>query len=358
MKYRTSNLLDAESINTAATKSIDIDTTDVISRICIEAKVTNASSTPTAHPAKVITKIEVVDGSDVLYSLSGIEAQATDFYDEGHLPFGIVEYESAVQCKQWYHVNFGRYLWDNELGLDPNRYKNLQLKITHSRGAGGSAPTTGDMSVWTRQFDEKKVNPSGFLMTKEHYAYSLTSSAVEQIDMPLDYPIRRLQVHSLGAGNGFTDQVSRLTLTEDNDKRIPFNQEYTRNLIKMLEKPRGVEEQIGYLGTGSALTAYCAPTYEMYGVAVGRSASQTTNIVSQGAGGTVSLTGDSSEGVQVMLKGSCPHGALGIPFGDQNDMTDWYDVTKLKNLKLKLTAGSSVVASSTAEVVTQQLRRY
>lgn len=81
MNYRLANILAEEAATTAATKTLDINLADPISRIVVQMKGLNSSGVPTAHPAKMISKIELVDGSDVLFSLSGVEAQALNFHN-------------------------------------------------------------------------------------------------------------------------------------------------------------------------------------------------------------------------------------------------------------------------------------
>jgi len=358
MNTRFTEILASESINTAATKVIDVDLADPISRISIRVKGTNNGSTPTAHPAKMVSSIELKDGSDVLYSMSGIEAQAVNFFDQGKLPFNILEYENNVQCCATYHLDFGRHLWDEQMALDPNRFQNTKLFITHNKASGGSSPDAGTMMVAAHAFDEKKVSPSGFLSNKEHYTYSLTDSAVETIDMPVDHTMRHMSIMSLSAGNSPSSQMSRFTLSEDGDKHVPFNNESVSELLKVAPNNNIMTDGFGTFGTGSAVNYYVTPTYECYGAGIGRSHSQTTAIVAQGSGGRVAVTNDASEAMGVHYSGYAPHGAVNIPFGKQNDPTDWYDLSRVGKLTAKITAGSSVGSSSTAEVLTQQYRRY
>lgn len=356
MKYRLANLLNAESIATAATKTIDIDSTDVISGIEIIVKGTNASSTPTAHPAKMVSLIEVVDGSDTLFSLAGTECQALNFFEEGKMPFGIDEFENDIQCCASYHLNFGRYLWDEQLGLDPNRFKNLQLKITHNKASGGSAPDAGSMTVFSKEFDEKKANPMGFLQSKKQYTYTLSASAHEVIDLPVDMVLRKLNIASLSASLAPSDNTNKIKLLEDNGKRTPINDESTSNLLKTGLNNKLVKQRLAGLGTASAVTYYIAPTYESYVVGIGRSATQTAQIFAQPSGNAANVTNDASESFAAIVEGYCPHGMFEVLDHDQMNINDWYDVTKLKSLKLDITGGSS--ASGTAQIITQQLRKY
>ena len=130
MNYRLAKLLSPEDLGTAGTKVIDINVSDVISRIDIIFRTKNGDTAFEDHPAGNITKIEMVDGSDVLFSLSGREAQALNFYDRGrpadnHMTGSNGEYMRAI-----FGLDFGKYLFDPTLAFDPSKFINPQLKIT------------------------------------------------------------------------------------------------------------------------------------------------------------------------------------------------------------------------------------
>jgi hypothetical protein len=57
------------------------------------------------------------------------------------------------------------------------------------------------------------------------------------------------------------------------------------------------------------------------------------------------------------IAGTMPHGCLAIPFGNQEDLADWYNVEG-KSLRLKLKAGSSIGSTEEYHIITQQLRKY
>ena len=355
---RMATILASESTTTAATKTIDLNIQNPISQIMIRFKGTNNGSTPTAHPAKMVSKIELVDGSEVLYSASGIESQAMSFYQQGFLPFGILEYEDNVQADANFNLNFGRYIGDEQLALDPRRFKNLQLKITHNKASGGSAPDAGTMFIAAKVFADKVPSPIGMLCVKEHYAYSLTSSGWEYIDLPTDRIIRRMMIQSLYDSKQPSDQYNKVKLSENNGQQVVIPETSTSELLKMYDGHRIVMEGIAGLGTGSAVEYFCTPTYECYYTGVGRSASQTTLIVSQGTGGTVDITNDSSESFQTLTYGIAPHGAWAYDFGCPDMIETWYNPQGLTSLRLELKGGSSVGSSSTCEVVLETLYKY
>ena len=60
----------------------------------------------------------------------------------------------------------------------------------------------------------------------------------------------------------------------------------------------------------------------------------------------------------VQVEGWCPHGAIEIPFGLQDDPADWYDVTKLGSLRLDILSKSGRTSADTVQIFLQQLRKY
>ena len=71
MKSRLYTIFPSKSFTASTTEVIDLKTVDAISQLLILVAFTNASATLTAHPCALISKVEIVDGSDVLYSLDG-----------------------------------------------------------------------------------------------------------------------------------------------------------------------------------------------------------------------------------------------------------------------------------------------
>jgi hypothetical protein len=356
---RIHEVLAAESIATAGTKVIDLNLSDLVSRITICVKGTNNNAVPTAHPAEIVSKIELVDGSDVLFSLSGKEAQALNFYETGEMPTVNLEFRNAVMCFAAFHINLGRFLWDPKLALDPARFSNLQLKITHNKAAGGSTPSAGELAVFAELMDKTEASPTGFLMAKEIQSYGLVSSAHEYITLPTDYMYRKLMIKSLFSGKQPWEQYNKVKLSIDNDRVVLLNNLRTTDLLKFMSVKKDFVEFIMGTGTGSAADVYCTPAMDI-ACAQGtlEAALSAANVIKQAYGGVINILSESAKGYQLIVTGKCPHGALDIPFGDQMNPDSWLKMDKVGNLKFDITAGSSVGASSTCEIVSQQLRAY
>jgi len=358
MNYRISTILSEESIATPATKVIDLDMTDVISRIQIGLEVEGDGTVGTDHIAACLTNIELVDGSDVLFSMSGKQCQALDFYQNGVMPFNALTDLDGQDGIATFNINFGRTLYDKLLALDPKKFRNPQLKISHDYTASGSASGVARMEVRSYLFDELVPTPMGFLMSKEHYQFtSGVQGTFEYIDMPLDYLTRRYMIMGTLAGYFPQQAVHEIRLSENNDKRIPYQTEVWQ-LMKMLHQLYPRVQEYGHFGLLAATrVVYASPTQD---IIVSATPQAVTNIVSASVDPikmplTLDVTGDGT--VDMVISGNDPHYSFIIPFGDPADLADWYDVTKLGSLKMRLEAGS---AGNTAivEIVTEQLRKY
>lgn len=360
MFYRTVEIFEDTAMGASGTEIIDIDVANPISQIVIQQRSTGDGNTITAHLAEVIDKIEIVDGSNVLYSLDGYEAKAFDFYHRKKEPLDTCKYLNNVQGIMIYVLNFGRYLWDEVLALDPTKFTNPQLKITYDRDGGGNASDLLEIQVVAHLFDEKVVSPVGFLMHKEIKKYTLSSQAWEDTDLPTDFPYRMLMVQSLSAGKHPHSQFREMKLSEDTDRKIPFDF-LTMNLIKFMQVEfPGYEEDYYGVNTvaGTAQNIFVTPAYFAKFVAIGERDSAGDVSANEGHGGTVSVIKATAGNMIGTVRGFCPHGAVVVPFGKPMELDDWYDVSKIGSLKLKLKGGTSPGSNSTAQICLQQLRKY
>jgi len=356
--YRQATLLEAESIATAATKTIDLDITDPISEINIMIKATNNGNTPTAHPCAIASKIEIVDGSDVLWSLNGHEAAALAFFNRGKPAFQVMNWQNDVDIEALFKLCFGRKLWDTELALDPTRFTNPQLKITHNKASGGSSPDAGTMEVSLHLFDEKKITPIGFLSAREWYTYTIVGAAYEYVDLPDDLPIRLLGVRSLVAGQELQALISSMKLAYNQDKKIIFD-DTTLELLKAYDiwGPY-VETHEGIVGTGE-VSFYITPTVNTHVVSGGFGGNRDYYAGYAPWGGKVGIfAGAASTYFQSVFSGFVPHGMIGFPMGLPDVIEDWWKPPERSGARIRLYGVSGLPANSTAQVVLEQLRKY
>lgn len=360
MNYRSAKLLDAEDVGASGTKVVPVEIKDIISRINISFKTTKAQQGMNSYAHKNITKIELVDGSDRIFSMDGGECQALCIYDR-RCPT-MSHGQHLVSCSEWdnYGLDFGRYLFDPELALDPNKFNNPQLKITYDEDVADTSVTANEMEIIADCFDEKIVSPIGFLMSKELYSYTCgAENSYEQVDVPVDFPIRKLLVMGYRSGYEPWNVISEARLSEDNLKRIPFDVEtepYYRRM-KGIWSPI-IEDFQGLADASGTYTFYITPTDYYLTAGFASFSGGYIHVSGVRAGG--SFTPYSNSGDQQfngILKGFLPNHCFEFPFGDPMKLDDWYDVTLKGSVKLRLKAGGSG-ANGTGAVITQQLRRY
>lgn len=362
MKYRLATILSREQHTSDITKVIDLTLQDPISQLkIIYEPMSSAGSAPDGHPAKCIEKIELVDGSDVLFSLSGVEAQALDFYHRKQEPANVLLYLNGNASEMVFNVNFGRFLFDPLFSFDPKKFRNPQLKITIDIDAGGCTSTSGYLAVLAHIFDEKEISPEAFFMHKEVKDYTLGAATHEYSDLPLDYPYRKLFLRIQKYGTGADYCFDTIKLSEDNDRRVPFNHSVSDILKSMVGQTRPYREWIIGWGTTTPTNFFCTPTYwPAFAAAQWRINVADCQIAIYGGDGGRFSEDQGAAGLnwQAIVEGWCPHGVIEIPFGLQDDPEDWYDVRKLGSLRLNILSASGMSSSESCQIFLQQLRKY
>jgi len=362
MNYRLATILDRESHDADLTKVIDIDVKDPIAKFSIIWEPVNGSQIyANGHPVEGLSKIELIDGSDVLYSLSGPEAQAAAYYSTKREPPGSINYLNGMNSEAVVDLCFGRTLHDNELAFDPTKFRNPQLKITLDIDAGGSLVAAGYLTVLAHLFDQRDVDLVGFLMHKEVKDFTLANASHEYTDLPTDYPFRKLFIRAQRDGTGPDQQIDTVKLSEDVDRKIPLNHTLYQILFSIMSQNSPYREAILLPGNAAAQYFYCTPGYWPLMTAAGWRAAIGGGDKNcyEGHGGRFKYVQTASgPNACVQVEGWAPHSVIEIPFGRQDVIDDWYDVTTIGNLKLDIKGGASVGSSQTCQLFLQQLRKY
>ena len=360
MNYRAVKVLAQKSYSDDFTELIDIGLADPISLLNIQFQALNAAVDTIdaiGHWAKGITKIELVDGSEVVCSLTGMEAFGLQFPLLKNSGDDWLHYMGS----NYYVINirlpFGRWLWDPDLALDPKSFNNLQLRIEGDMNAGGVLPTACKLMVSALCFDQKSVSPAGMLTSKRIKQYTMGDASHEYTDLPTDCKIRKLFVKALLAGTEPNATITHLKLSEDFDKHVPFDLD-TDELCQLFPDDNIlIEEHYRTRAHSTQIHHYCTPTSKIGFVAtpIGDSGSSVVYL-NEGDGGRVHNIGSGSVYADLHVRGFYPNGILTLPMGDEWEPNDWFDPTGLKNLRLDLTSASSM--STAAEIILQQLKPY
>lgn len=358
MKYRTTELLAAESITTAGTKTIDIKTKDIISRITAIVRLTNASWTSTGHPAKAVTKIELVDGSNALFSMRGQYAQSLAFYGSRNKPHTYCNFTDNGQASAAMPIYFGRRLWDRELALRPDAFNQLQLQITHNYALGGAAPDGATLEVWADIFSEDPPSPQGYLRAESLWGQTLVASTNYYVDLPVDYPIRLLLPAASSNDEEPDINIDAVKVTEHADRDV-LVESGTLELLQTYESewPELVEYMDGRSST-TQVYFYVTPAKDVL-FTPNSSSDNDSYWNAPWSGGQKRGIVSSVNGINfdAAVHGRCPHGVFPVPVSDPDDINGFWTVPMTSSRRIKMTTGSGDT-SSLFELLVQQMRSY
>ena len=358
MKYRNYKFHSRETFSADTTKVIDINLQDPISSIVLGFDFVKTGTYADLHPMASIKKIELVDGSDVLFSLDGYEAEALDWYNNGgKLRSNFNWYLLAGGPSRFIGINFGRYLWDPEYALDPKMFTNPQLRVTLDIDAWSSTGSYIYMTAWANLFDEAPVSLKGFFMSKEIKQYTMASTVHEYTDLPTDFPYEGIYFRPYLIGTEPNQACSNIKISEDQDKKIPFDlgpSDIVRTLLS--EYPEVVETIIYYVTTGIKY-AFITPTTRV--VALGQpwlAAAPDSGISCyNGDGGRLDVRSNSTAGnSQFIVRGYVPHCVYKLPCGLHKEPDSYYDVRNIGSLRADITGA----AAAQGHLFLQQLRSY
>ena len=360
MNYRTALILAAEDVQSAGTKVIPIDVESPISAIDIKFRITRGSDTHVAGCAAMIPKIELVDGAKVLWSANGYLAQALGYYNRPGRQLEHGQVLTANEEEGHYPLDFGRYLWDEQLAFDPRKYNNPQLKITHSELATDASASDNELEVIAYLFDEKTISPIGFLAAMLHYEYTCGSSdSYEMVSLPDDRVIRQILVRAFQQGYAAFNNIYQARLDENTLGNIVFDYTLLEDYFRRMQ---GVWPpiQIGHQWNVATSLGYKYVPQSNYWVnIVGTTHSHTTtgNVqVNPQKGGKIGLTAEAAGEWAANSHGWLPWHTFQFPMGKPGDIDDWYNPLG-KKPRLRLRVGSSGT-SVTGAVLLEELIKY
>lgn len=342
-----------------------LDLTDPVSALDIEVQCTNGSSyNKDNYISDIVTKVEIVDGSDVLVSASLTQLQALHYWVTGKPPLMFFSESAGGQQRGGARLLFGRKLWDPSYFMDFNRYKNPRLKITFNkaaiRPAAATAFATGDtilLTVVAKVMEEGAGGNLGFLMTKEIDATTLAGSGDKTVSLPTDYPYRLALLRAYLAGYDIDESISNIKLSCETGKFIPLDRKvkqldaelfsqfgeitWQQNIFRKhgetVRTPLNKEPRIVGISTVPHVAMfpwswsgnYYLDLFDLAGAAI-----------------------TTEEDLWTVQHGHCLHATLPLFFGLLDDPSSWFQAPSYKKLDLILAQGQAAAYS----LVLQQLR--
>ncbi len=360
MNYRTALLLAPEDLGASGTKVVDIDLSQPISRLTIRFKTTKVLSAMTAPGPANVSKIEIVDGADVLHSLSGYESQALAYYSRPGVSMEHGQHIATQSEVDMYTIDFGRYLWDRELAFLPGKFRNPQLRITFDEDVADTSNTTNECEVWADIFDELAISPMGFLAAIEWHNYTCgAANSYELITLPEDRVIRQMLVRAYQDGYEPWYQINEARFDENNGQHVPF--EYTD--LEYYYRRAKAWTPMGHTpfvaGVYATARVFYIPWTDFWASISGLAIVSDSGLFTDGAslkGGKASLLSSADRQQVGEARGYLPWHCFQFPLGLPNLIDDWYNPAgKKPRIRLRASTGGT---SGTGQVVLEQLRRY
>ena len=212
------------------TEIVDLDLKQPISAINLEVECTNGSSGNVDNfISDIVTKVEVVNGSDVLVTLNQSQLEAMHYYKTGQLPTMFPSEWANGLNRHNATLFFGRYLWDREYNLDPTKYANPQLKVTFNKAAIRAASATGyatgdniKLTAVAKVFEDVPA-ATKFLMQKQINSFTSVSSGEKRVELPTDYAYRMLMLRAYVQGSDIDEVIAGLKISCDTDRFVPLD---------------------------------------------------------------------------------------------------------------------------------------
>ena len=366
MLRRLTYLENRKTLADSGTLQTDINVRDPITALWVQFRGTNGGTDNKANlMAQCVSKIEVIDGGEILYSLSGEQSYALACYRLGYMPYQqVTEVPGNTQTLD-VPLMFGRWFGDPQFALDPTKFVNPQVRVTwdlaavRAVGATGYLTATGELTV-VADIMEGGPSPVGVLKAAEQYSFTAAASGVEYVDLPRDYPYRRIMIRAAEAGSYVPAILTNAKLNVDQGRYVPFDfnvEDYFTYLTRI--NPAFVYKHEFHAKDGD--TIYMIPKYDE-GVAL---LCSTGNYVvgygnaAYGQGTCRLYVGGVASGAERnlhgVISGWMPFYCFPIDFGDPSNPEDFFPAPSFRSVRLELTQGN---AGGAVSVVVEQAKPY
>jgi len=191
----------ATQTSDAATHRASLPRAGLLSGIELEVSIQNGSTAGEEHVIDAVDRVEVVaDGSNVLFSLEGVELLRWAWYWSKRFPTQVWDERASAQRQQiTLPILFGRWLGDTEFGLDLSRYRDVEIRVQYSPTIAATGFTTGTFRInevmWIDD-SGRSGGGRGFLRTTQVYAFTSAASGEEVVELAREYPLFDLLVYA------------------------------------------------------------------------------------------------------------------------------------------------------------------
>jgi len=360
---RLATIYRQKSLASSGEETYDINVRDPITAFYVEFRNTNgASYNRGTHIADDVDEIQVIDGSDVLFNMTGEELFAYNHYLGYKSPAHLFSEWPGLQQQMGCWIPFGRFRNDPIYGLDPTRFSNLQFRIKWSFSEAATAWAASSLKF--SLFADVMMGvpaPSALIMAKEIKSWTTSGSGDERTELPHDYPYLGVLVQARKAATAPDSVLTDLKFTLDTDRLILLNNDLT-DLLKLVNLWYGPLIYHHNLYATDATTIYLVTKKDEVVEFVAQDRDDTVFRYADGGAGEGTLSVDtagsaqtSATNIMALVRGFQPYAVLYWPFGRHAEPQEWLSVEQFSRFELVATQGS---ASGEARVCVVQARAY
>lgn len=353
-------------IGTSGTKTFNLDYDDPISQIDLYFEGTNGTSGNKENPfERCISKIELVDGGEVLWDLPGEVALAAFVHDNGAFPYSEAEEAQGASVRQQFPIRFGLKLFDPVYAFDPRKHTNPQLKFTFDEAAVRAAGLTGwNSDTWTFTLHVRLMEgapaPKGFLSYRTVESYTQPSVAgARRVELPVDRAIRYLICRAFDEDVAVYSSITHHKLSMNGGKWVPFDLAARDFMNRMCETFDPVTRLFtGFIDPGDRRQTFIGIPLNGYVQADLSGVFASANFYIDG---TVLVYRTTNDGIDnpgmtyIANTGWALHNTLIYPFGDRMNPADWLVPDANGKLDYFVTNGSG---DGDVDICLQQVYKY
>lgn len=353
-------------IGTSGTKTYNLDYTDPITQLDLYWEGTNGSSGNVASPfERCISKIEIVDGGEVLWDLPGEVALAAFIHDNDAYPYSEIEESQAASVRQQLPIRFGLDLFDTTYAFDPTKHKNPQLRFTFDEATINNAGNTGWVSdSWTFslivRLMEEAPKPKAFLSYRTVESFTSAGTGARRIEMPVDRTLRYLICRAYESGVALYSTITNHKLSVNGGRFVPFDLPARDMINRMTEAFKPLTRRFTAFVTGGDIMAtFVGVPHNGHVTEDSQGMFASANFYIDGRVLVYAVDHAGNTGnighIYISNEGWAHHNTLMYPFGNRFKPDQWYTPDPNGKLDYYVTDGN---ADADVDICVQQVYRY
>jgi len=220
-------LLDREvQSGDAATRRVELGRDVALSAILLRIECTNGATSGTELLIDAIDRIEIVDGSQVLFSLEGTELYKWNWVWLRKRPPQVRTMAAAGVQELALLIPFGRSIGDKRLYLPTGRFQRPELTIEFSPTISATAFATATFTITAVEYSwplgEVPGATLGYLRTRQIRAFTSAASGDEDIELDRTNPYMGALVYAREAAIADGVDITIVEVRENDGRVIPF----------------------------------------------------------------------------------------------------------------------------------------